>query len=144
MATLVPVMLFQTGMIDQLPDPPGSIFDSEKITTSRGAHPLGIPDAVLGLGSYAATFALLLLARRHPAARTLLGAKLILDGSMAGINGVRQVVTFGKICSWCTGTAIATACMVWSGRRVIADVLQAEKADLKQRVSSVDARAGEV
>jgi uncharacterized membrane protein len=140
LATLIPVTLFQTGVLSSLPDPPGNVFASEQITSSKEAHPLGIPDGILGLGSYAATFTLILLARRSPAARKLLGAKLMLDGSMAAFNVVRQVVSFGKVCSWCTCTAVATAALVWSGREVIADTLQSGEATYK---AAHDAVAGD-
>jgi uncharacterized membrane protein len=69
-ATLVPVALYQTGVIGRLPDPPGAIFDSEWITSSKDAHPLGIPDALLGLGSYGATLALALAAPKSGVARS--------------------------------------------------------------------------
>ena len=119
LATLVPITLYQTGVIPSLPDPAGSVFASETITSSKDAHPLGIPDGVLGLASYGVTLSLLLLSRRNMLARRALGAKLVLDGSMAGFNVVRQVVSFGKLCSWCTGTALATFAMVWAARETI-------------------------
>jgi uncharacterized membrane protein len=112
LATLVPVLLHQVGVVEHLPDPPGEWFASDKITESKAAHPLGIPDAALGLASYGVTMALLLAARKHRAVRPLLAG----DAGMAGFNVVRQVVSFGKICSWCTGTAVATAVMVASAR----------------------------
>jgi uncharacterized membrane protein len=55
LATLVPVTLYQVGALSSLPDPPSPIFDSESITTSRAANPLGIPDGVLGLASFGTT-----------------------------------------------------------------------------------------
>ena len=125
LAMLAPVALHQCGALDHLPDPPGRIFDSDGITESALAHPLGVPDALLGLGSYAATLALILLARRDGVARRLLAGKLLLDGAAAGFNVVRQVTRFGRLCSWCTGTALATAGMVYAGRKVIAGALSA-------------------
>lgn len=121
MATLVPVALYQTGVLDRLPDPPSSVFDSERITTSEAAHPFGIPDAILGLASFGTTLALSLLARRNPIAKKLLGAKLTLDASAAVFNAGRQVVSFGKLCSWCTGTALAAGVMSYAGRKNIRD-----------------------
>ena len=118
--TLVAVALFQSGAIDRLPDPPARIFDSERITLSKMAHPLGVPDSFLGLGSYAATLTLLLLADRHTWARRALGFKLMGDGAAAAFNAVRQVKVFGKLCSWCTGTALATGVMVYAGRKAVA------------------------
>ena len=104
-------------MLEHLPDPPGSAFDSDGITESKAAHPLGVPDGLLGLANYGTTLALMLAARRNRTARRLLAWKLVLDGGVAGFNVVRQVVQFGKVCSWCTGTAIATGAMLIAGRK---------------------------
>lgn len=119
LATLAPVALYQTGMLDRLPDPPFRVFNSERITTSKAAHPLGIPDSLLGLASFGATLALIFVARRHPAAKTLLGLKLTLDVSAAAFNTSRQIISFGELCSWCTGTALAAGVMAYSARGVI-------------------------
>jgi uncharacterized membrane protein len=118
-ATLIPVTLYQTGVLSSLPDPPSRIFDSEAITTSKVAHPLGVPDGVLGLASFGTTLALILAARRSPIAKRLLGAKLTMDAAAGAFNAGRQVVSFGKLCSWCTGTAIAAGMMAYAGRDLI-------------------------
>ena len=115
--TLIPVALYQTHVIETLPDPPGPWFDSPGITRSKAARPLGIPDGLLGLGSYGVTLALLLAARRSGLAAKLLQAKLVADGGAAGFNVVRQAVSFRKFCSWCTATALATAVLVPAGLR---------------------------
>ncbi len=95
------------------------MFDSERITLSAAAHPLGVPDSFLGLASYGTTLALLLLADRNKVVRRLLGVKLAGDAGLATFNVVRQVVSFGKLCSWCTGTALATAAIVYGGRSAV-------------------------
>ncbi len=136
LATLVPVALYQTGVLSQLPDPPGALFDSERITTSQAAHPFGIPDALLGLGSFGATLALILLAKRSATARKLLGAKLTLDASAAAFNAARQVVSFGKLCSWCTGTALAAGVMAYAGRETIRDTWAAVTSGEETRVGT--------
>lgn len=118
--TLVAVALFQSGMLDRLPDPPGKIFDSERITLSKMAHPMGIPDSYLGLASYGTSLGLLLLADKNRWARRALGFKLMGDAGAASFNAVRQVVQFGKLCSWCTGTVLATGVMVFAGRKAVA------------------------
>ncbi len=120
LASLVPVALYQLHAIGHLPDPPGRWFNSDTITASPAAHPLGIPDSLPGLASYAATLALILASRRSGPARRLLGAKLALDGAAATFNFVRQIVAFRCLCSWCTLTAAATAVMVYTGRQAIA------------------------
>ena len=123
LGTLVAVALFQSGAIEKLPDPPGIVFDSEGITSSKMAHPLGIPDSYLGLASYGTTLALLLLSGKTPWAKRALGLKLAVDAGAASFNAVRQVVTFGKLCSWCTGTALATGVMVYGGREAVVEAV---------------------
>jgi uncharacterized membrane protein len=121
-ATLVPVVLHQVGVLEHLPDPPGEMFDSDAITESEMAHPLGVPDGLLGLASYGTTLALAVAAARCVAVRRALGAKLVVDAGAAGLNAMRQVVRFRKVCSWCMGTVAATAVMVWAGRRFVAEI----------------------
>ncbi len=123
LATLVPVGLYQLGVIQDLPDPPGSVFDSERITMSKIAHPLGIPDALLGLASFGTTLTLAILAGRSKTAKKLLGVKLGLDASAAAFNAGRQVVKFGKLCSWCTATAISAGLMTYAGRGSVREAL---------------------
>jgi uncharacterized membrane protein len=115
--TLLPIAFYQCHTIDHLPDPPGACFDSDRITASKSAHPLGIPDSLLGLASYGATLAIVLATRRSQTSRTVLRTKLLFDGSMAAINVTRQLISFRKLCSWCTGTALATAVLVLAGNR---------------------------
>ena len=130
LVTLLPIAAHQLGLLRHLPDPMGSFFDSDGITESKTAHPLGVPDSLLGLGSYGATLSLVLLSRAYPNARPLLAAKLAADGSVATFNVVRQVVTFRKLCSWCTGTAICTAVMVYAGRKLVHDEAKALRKQL--------------
>ncbi|HZL27857.1 MAG TPA: vitamin K epoxide reductase family protein [Acidobacteriaceae bacterium] len=118
--TLLPVAAHQLGVLAHLPDPPGRIFDSDRITESAMAHPFGVPDSLPGMASYATTLALAVAARNCDAARRVLAIKLVADGCLAGFNVVRQVTRFGKLCSWCMATAVCTAAMVIAGRDVIA------------------------
>ena len=104
--TLLPILLHQLGVLDHLPDPPSKIFDSDRITESKAAHPLGIPDGLLGLGSFGMTLGLAVVARSNPHVRKYLALKLAGDTAVAGVNVVRQVISFRKLCSWCTGTAL--------------------------------------
>lgn len=83
------------------------------------AHPFGIPDGLLGVASYGTTLLLATMACKSKRASKVLGAKLLLDGGVAGFNATRQVVRFGKLCSWCMGTVAATGVMVYAGRSFI-------------------------
>jgi hypothetical protein len=50
------IALYQIGLIAHLPDPPLPGFDADKVHSSAEAYSLlAVPDAMLGLGSYAAT-----------------------------------------------------------------------------------------
>jgi hypothetical protein len=49
------ISLYQLGVIRHLPDPPGRIFDSDRVNASHKAYALGVPDGTLGLGLYALT-----------------------------------------------------------------------------------------
>lgn len=126
-ASLVPVALHQLGALPHLPDPPSPLFNSDAITESPMAHPFGVPDALLGLASYATTLTLALSARNCTVARRALAAKLLLDGAAAAFNTTRQVVRFRRLCSWCMGTVAATAVMLWAARPLLAEALASAK-----------------
>lgn len=139
-SALVPVAMYQLGITAELPDPPLSVFDSERITMSKTAHPLGIPDAVLGIASFSTTLTLAILAKRNRTAARLLGIKLGLDASAATFNAVRQVVEFRKLCSWCTATALSAGMMTYGGRDSLRRVLM-EGADIARKVVAKKIRA---
>jgi len=104
MAGLGVVTLRQLGLIKHLPDPPGSLFDSDRIVMSRQARKLaGIPDGILGLGSYGATLGLALWDSRRPSRgrHLTLAAKVVFDVSQALGRSLRQWPEFGCLCSWC-------------------------------------------
>ena len=123
MSALVPVALFQSGAVRTLPDPSekyfGQFFASEQITSSKDAHPFGVPDSLLGLVSYGTTLALACSAPRSRFARKALAGKLLLDGSMAAMNTWKQFAKFRRACSWCMVTAASTAVMMAAGRRYL-------------------------
>ena len=119
MATLAPVALVQMHIIRDLPELPGRLFNSKQVVTSEGAYHFGIPDGVLGLASYGVTLALLLAATpERPMVRRLLRGKLAWDATMAIRNVRKQVTEHKRVCSWCIGAAVATAGLVFFGRKV--------------------------
>ena len=119
LVTLEPVALYQLKLLPHLVDPPSSLFDSDRIAGSRGAHPFGVPDSLLGLASFGTTLGLILAARHCEPAKKLLGAKLAVDAGAATFNLFRQVVLFRQLCSWCTVTGLAAGGMAYAGRRTI-------------------------
>jgi uncharacterized membrane protein len=81
------ISLYQLGVIRHLPDPPGRIFDSDKVNASRTAYALGVPDGPLGLGLYALTLIFAgaggsARSGRHPIFDVLLGGAVV-----AGVGG---------------------------------------------------------
>ena len=46
-ADMVPVALYQTGVLRRLPDPPLRGFDSSKTNASKAAYRFGVPDGLL-------------------------------------------------------------------------------------------------
>jgi uncharacterized membrane protein len=134
LAALVPVALYQTGVISHLPDPPCSVFDSDRITQSKAAYPFGIPDALLGLASFSVTLALIVASRNNVKARKLLGAKLAIDAGAAAFNATRQIISYGKLCSWCMGTAISAGVTTYAGRHVVAESFAGAQHFVKEEV----------
>ncbi len=62
------IALYQNGIIRRLPDLPLSFMDAEKVDTSEEAYShLQMGDAVIGLGSYAATMGLAAMGSSHRA-----------------------------------------------------------------------------
>jgi uncharacterized membrane protein len=117
-ASLTPVALMQLRIIERLPDLPGRIFNSKQIVTSKKAYHFGIPDGVLGLGSYGLTLILLIAAKpSQPLLQTALRGKLLLDGAIAARKTRGHLKEFGSICSWCISAAIATAGVVYFARK---------------------------
>jgi uncharacterized membrane protein len=121
MVTLGVVAARQFGVVQQLPDPKGVMWDSNGIVMSKEAHPAGVPDSVLGLASYGATLGLLLLSEDTEWIRPIAKAKLGMDAAAAAANTVRQVAVFGRMCSWCMATVACTAAMVALGERTEAN-----------------------
>ncbi len=83
------IVLYQPGIIKHLPEPPLPRLNADEVDASAEAHEkLSMPDAVLGLGSYAATVALAATggedrAIKHPWILLALAAKVGLDVAQA-------------------------------------------------------------
>src|SRR6266540_4564427 len=67
-ASMGVIALYQTGLIKHLPEPPLRMFDADRVDGSAEAYErFSMPDAVLGLGSYAATIGLAAMGGRDRA-----------------------------------------------------------------------------
>jgi uncharacterized membrane protein len=107
------ISLYQTGVIKSLPDPPLPYFDSEKVNAGAEAYSkLSMPDAPIGLGSYAATLGLAAMggenrASGKPWIPLTLAVKTVLDAAQAGKLTVDQWKEHRAFCVWCL---IAAGC----------------------------------
>lgn len=108
------ISLYQVGIIKHLPEPPLRSFDADKVDAAKEAYQLfSMPDAVLGLGSYALTAALAAMdgsdrARERPWLPLVLFGKVSLDAVAAAKLTVDQWKDHKAFCFWCLLAAAAT------------------------------------
>lgn len=112
-ASMVPVVLFQTGILRRLPDPPVGNFNSNKVNSSSTAYGFGGPDAPLSLTSHAMNLILASLAAPNRARRRpwlpLLAAGMA--GAQAGVAAKYLFHQMPKVdqawCPYCITDALA-------------------------------------
>jgi uncharacterized membrane protein len=100
------ISLYQMGVIKKLPDLPGAIFDANKVSGSKSAYALGLPDGPVSLGMYALNMILASAKGSHRTGRSpwldflLAGAVL---GSVAGTVAYLSDMFFKqkKACPYC-------------------------------------------
>lgn len=111
------VSLYQLGIIKHLPEPPFPMMDADKVDAASEAYEiLSMPDAVLGLGSYAVALGLAAMGpdnrtRTQPWIPLALAAKTLADSLAAGKLTVDQWTKHKAFCFWCllaAATSIAT------------------------------------
>jgi hypothetical protein len=108
------VALYQTGIIEHLPELPLPGLDADKVDASAEAYKyFATPDGVIGLGSYAITMGLAAMggqdrATEQPWIPLALAAKALVDAAQAGRLTVSQWTKHRAFCSWCLLAAGAT------------------------------------
>lgn len=108
------IALYQTGIIRRLPDLPLPMMDSDKVDASDEAYAkLSTPDAVIGLGSYAATMGLAAMGGKNrvetmPWVPLALAAKVGFDALQVGKLTYDQWAKHKAFCVWCLLAAAAT------------------------------------
>lgn len=108
------IALYQIGILKHLPEPPLPGMDADKVDASDEAYALlQMPDAFIGLGSYAATMGLAAMggndrANTHPLIPLALAAKVAFDAAQAARLTVDQAVKHKAFCFWCLLAAAAT------------------------------------
>jgi len=112
------IALYQTGLIKHLPEPPLPMMDADTVDASAEAYSrFSTPDAILGLGSYAATMGLAAMGgrdrvRKMPAVPLALAAKIAFDVANAARLSVDQWTKHRAFCFWCLLAAASTVAMV--------------------------------
>ena len=116
-ASMGVIALYQMGLLKHLPEPPLPIFDADRVDASAEAYKrFSTPDAILGLGSYAATMGLAAMggsdrARKAPWIPLALAAKVGFDVANAARLTVVQWKQHRAFCLWCLVAASATFAM---------------------------------
>jgi hypothetical protein len=124
------IALYQTGIIKGLPDPPLPGFNANAVHGSREAYALfALPDAVLGLGSYALTLALATAGGKdrvsvQPWLPLALAAKVGFDIAQAGRLLATEVVRQRVLSLW---SLIAVGTTVAAGQRAIPEARAAAR-----------------
>ncbi len=113
------VTLYQFGIVRHLPDPPGRLFDSNRVNASTYAYKrLQMPDAVLMIGTYAVTAALAAAGPENRAERTpllpvALAAKTLFDVATNLILAREEWQENQALCAYCqTASALSLASAV--------------------------------
>lgn len=108
------VSLYQTGVIRRLPDPPLTIFDSQKVDASAYAYKrLATPDALLMVLTYGVTAALAAAGGQDRATRTpwlplLTAAKVLTDTATAAELAREEWGENRKLCAYCQVATLAS------------------------------------
>lgn len=112
------VLAYQAGLVRKLPEPPIPGLDAERVDASAEAYQLfKMPDAALGMVSYAVTAALATAGsgsrwQRRPWLPLAMAAKVGMDALGGLYLTAEQVSKHRRICSWCTAATIASLMMV--------------------------------
>lgn len=108
------VTAYQTGLIDHLPDPPGAVWDSDKVDASDYAYRrFQTPDALAMIVTYGVT-AWLAGAGGKDRAETLpwlpvaLAAKLVADVATTVQLGREEWAENKKLCAYCQAATVAS------------------------------------
>ena len=137
------VTLYQTGIVNHLPDPPGQqIFDADRVDASNYAYSrFNSPDGPIMIVTYALTAWLaaaggLDRARRNPLLPIAMGVKLVLDGVVSAELAREEWSENKAFCEYCQ---VATVCSVASIVLAVPEVLTAVRTLLGKRDKSTEA-----
>ena len=108
------VTLYQTGIIKHLPDPPLSLFDSDRVDASNYAYKrMDSPDAPMMLISYGVTALLASMGGKDRAEEKswvplALAAKTVFDSALALKLGQEEWAENKALCAYCQVATLAS------------------------------------
>ncbi|ACK69093.1 vitamin K epoxide reductase [Gloeothece citriformis PCC 7424] len=111
------VTLYQTGIVNHLPDPPVPIFDADRVDASEYAYSrFNSPDGPIMMVNYAITAWLasaggLDRARRNPLIPIAMGVKILIDAIVSGKLANEEWSENQAFCEYCQ---VATVCSLVS------------------------------
>ena len=103
--------LRQTGTLKHLPDPPGKLWDADKVVTSDEGYPFGVPDAPIAIASFATNILAASIGgedrkRKLPFVPILAAGKALLDVLVSGWYLSKMP---SKIKAWCPYCLLTSA-----------------------------------
>ncbi len=113
-AVLAGIALYQMGIVKKLPEPRWRGLNAGKVNGSDQAYSmLAVPDALLGLMSYAVTACLAGLGSKdrsqtHPLMPIGMGLKVLADAALAGKLTIDECRKYGAFSLWSLLAAAAT------------------------------------
>jgi uncharacterized membrane protein len=125
-ASMGVIALYQTGILKHVPELPMPGLNADKVNGSAQAYQyLNTPDAVLGIGSYAATMTLAAMgstdrAKREPWIPLAMGLKAGADAIVSAKLSLDQAKSYRAFCLWCllaAGATFATVPLVFPEAR---------------------------
>jgi uncharacterized membrane protein len=112
-ADAIVVALRQTGIIRRLPEPPGRIWDTNRVVTAPVAYAMGVPDAPIAAVVYLSMIGFAArLGRRHARRRPWSALGLAAGATGAGAGAAfylwDMLAREKVLCPYCLGTATAS------------------------------------
>lgn len=112
------ISLYQTGIINHMPDIPHPLFDSDKVNASEDAYRMGAPDGPISAAVYGLIMTLAAAGGNKDTGRTpvfdvALGAAVAGNAAGALFYLYKMIFVQKKVCLYCvTGAAINIASAV--------------------------------
>lgn len=120
------ISLYQIGIIKNMPDPPGQVFDSNKANGSRHAYQAGLPDGPLAIIAYAFTIVLAIFKGNSQSGRPKWVDRLLLFLSLMNAGSAaaymkNMIQKQERACLYCIFGALINSIILFFSIKQIAD-----------------------